>query len=97
MYTLEAVVLDALHEAMPQQPFPLVNDTLASSQNKSTFTHGDGRYIYRHTIITMPNGSVGMFCSHTYEEQKAILHANRTGGGRWLRDGSFTMFKKDMV
>lgn len=97
MQTMQAVVLDALRELDNSQSSMLAIDVLNKlAGHKPTFVHGDGRYIYRDTIIKLYDGSVGMFCSHSYQEQKAILAASASGGGRWLRDGSFTLFKKDM-
>lgn len=98
MTTMEQVVLDALKGLEnPHHAFTLANDVVVRlNGHKPTFVHGDGRYIYRDTIIKLYDGSVGMFCSHSYQEQKAILAANASGGGRWLTNGSFTLFKKDM-
>lgn len=83
-------------QTLAQQVASFVREASSPMPIKSTFIHGDGRFIKRDTIIKLHDGSVGMFCSHSYQEQKAILAANASGGGRWLKDGSFTLFKKDM-
>lgn len=62
-----------------------------------TFVRGDGRFIAPTTIIHLPNGDTSMFCALNYQEKRMVLDANRAAGGRWLADGTFTMFKKDMV
>lgn len=83
-------------QTLAQQVAQMVREASNPMPIKSTFVHGDGRFITPTTIITMPDGDTAMFCSLNYDEKKLVLHTNSTGGGRWLRDGSFTMFKKDM-
>lgn len=93
MQTLQTVVLDALREATS----PSAVDVLSHlAGHKSTFVRGDGRFITPTTIITMPDGDTSMFCALNYQEKRMVLDANRLGGGRWLTNGSFTLFKKDM-
>jgi hypothetical protein len=82
MYTLEAQLVSILDGIGKPKPV--------------TFQRGDGRFINGTTIIIMPNGDTSMFCALNYEEKRMVLDTNRTGGGRWLANGSFTIFKKDM-
>ena len=84
MQTLSQLVISALREA-------------SNPTYKPTFVRGDARFIASTTVIVMPNGDTSMFCALNYQEKRMVLDANRTGGGRWLKDGSFTMFKKDMA
>jgi hypothetical protein len=81
--SLSQIVVSALREV--SNPAPV-----------STFVRGDGRSISDYTTITMPNGDTTLFCGLTYEERVKVLAANRNGGGRWLRDGSFQIFKNDL-
>lgn len=85
MPSLQQVVIDALCA------------TGASEGRSKFFTHGDGRFITPTTFIHLPDGGEAMFCGLNFNEKKAVLKANHLGGGRWLADGSFTMFKKDMA
>lgn len=84
--SLSQLVVSALREA--SNPAPVV---------ASTFVRGDGRHISDYTVITMPDGDKTFFCGLTYEERKVIVGINRSGGGRWLRDGSFQVFKNDLA
>lgn len=98
MTTMEQVVLDALKGLeKPHHASTLANDVVVHlNGHKPTFVHGDGRFINPTTIITMPDGDTSMFCALNYQEKRMVLDANRLGGGRWLTNGSFTLFKKDM-
>jgi hypothetical protein len=84
-------------QTLAQQVASFVREASNPMPIKSTFVHGDGRFITPTTVITMPDGDTAMFCSLNYDEKRMVLHTNASGGGRWLRDGSFTLFKKDMV
>lgn len=81
---------------LSQQVAQMVREAGNPTPTKSTFVHGDGRFIVPTAIITMPDGDTSMFCALNYQEKRMVLDANRLGGGRWLADGSFTLFKKDM-
>ena len=82
-------------QTLSQQVASFVREA-SNPMHSSTFVHGDGRFITPTTIVTMPDGDTAMFCSLNYEEKRMVLHTNSTGGGRWLRNGSFQVFKNDL-